>query len=377
MLTSIELAVGCNEASDLLPVHSPELLAAHDAIRAFWTVLDEGPVEDCLALLLQRRSGEWQAHHLAVDAGGEAGRTEDGEALAYHDGWVYVVGSHFGSKAGPLRPRRAFFARFREDAAATGTVPLHVVRNQFRLHRALNDALRGPLVAALLPGERVHARFIADTRARGAAKAKSWTARLAAGDLPCNVEGAAFTAAGTMLLGLRFPVTTGGEPILVEIAGVAGMFDTDPATWPAVVRTYILTGATPPGALTGFRALSARPDGAYDAVIGSIDATGKGSVLLDDHPAGGGVTCRHVRFRLPGRPAASARGGGGPGGGARGGGGQGGSGQGGGGPAPDRMVSAGVVADLAPFHNVEGLSEVDGIRYYVTDEDHRVALWHG
>jgi hypothetical protein len=33
------------------------------------------------------------------------------------------------------------------------------------------------------------------------------------------------------------------------------------------------------------------------------------------------------------------------------------------------------VADLAPFHNVEGLCEADGIRYYVTDEDHRVALW--
>lgn len=344
MLTPIELTVGCNEASDLLPVHSVELLAAYDARRAFWTVLDEGPVEDCLALLVERTGGGWEAHHVRAEAGPETGRTEDGEALAYADGWVYVVGSHFGSKGGPLRPKRAFFARFREADAAGSSIGLQVVRNQFRLHRALNDTLGEAHLSTLEPGERVHARFIVETLVRGAGKAKSWVARLAHGDLPCNVEAAAFTPAGTLLLGLRYPVTRAGRPLLVEIAGVAGMFDDDPRTWPAVVRAYVLTGVTPDGALTGFRALSARPDGSYDAVIGSIDATGKGSVLLEDHPTGGDVTCRHVRFRLPGSGPETA---------------------------------GEVVAELAPFHNVEGLTELDGTRYYVTDEDHRVALWVG
>ena len=78
-LRLLEFVVAGNEASDLLPVRSPALLRAHGARRGFWTVLDEGPVERCLALLLERVDGEWVAHHVAADAGPENGRTEDGE----------------------------------------------------------------------------------------------------------------------------------------------------------------------------------------------------------------------------------------------------------------------------------------------------------
>ncbi|MFE9203774.1 hypothetical protein [Micromonospora sp. NPDC007230] len=341
-LRPVEFVVAGNEASDLLPVRSPALLRAHGARRGFWTVLDEGPVERCLALLVERHDGEWVAHHVAADAGRENGRTEDGEALAHHDGWVYVFGSHFGSKAGPLRPRRAFVARFREEDAAYGTLPVHVVRNQFRLHRAVNDALAAAPLTPLPPGDRVRHRFIVETLARGTARAKSWVCRLAADDVPLNVEAAAFTPAGTVLLGLRFPVTAEGEPILVELAGVPDMFGAQPG-WPRAVGAYALSGVTPPGALTGFRAVTPTPDGGYAAVIGSIDALGKGSVLLDDHPHGGAVTSRHVRFRWD--------------------------------VTPDARVAGKLVAELAPFHHVEGLAELDGRCYYVTDEDHRVALW--
>jgi hypothetical protein len=367
-LTSVELAVGSNEASDLLPVFAPEVLAAHGARRAFWTVLDEGTVEQCLALLLERPDGVWTAHHAVFDAGVETGRTEDGEALARWGEWIYVLGSHFGSKGGPLRPKRAFFARFREaDAGRPGTaldsgagpraagtrhgdqrpaVQLQIVRNQFRLHRLVNDALRAADITPLPPGNRVRARFIVETINRGTAREKSWATRLTPDDLPLNVEAAAFTPSGTLLLGLRFPVTEKGEPVLVEIAGVEGMFDTDTRTWPEVVGAYALTGVTPPGTLVGFRALTATGGGGYEAVVGSIDALGKGSVLLDDHPEGGDVTSRHIRFRLP---------------------------------APDggRRVPAELLDDLAPFHNVEGLAVDGDQRVYVTDEDHRVAVWLG
>jgi hypothetical protein len=343
-LRLVEFVVAGNEASDLLPVRSAALLRAHHARRGFWTVLDEGPVESCLALLLERDDGEWVAVHVPADAGPENGRTEDGEALAHHDGWVYVFGSHFGSKGGPLRPRRAFVARFREDDAAAGTLPVRVVRNRFRLHRAVNDALAAAPLTPLPPGDRVRHRFIGETVARGTARGKSWVGRLAEDDLPLNVEAAAFTPAGTVLLGLRFPVTAAGEPILVELAGVADMFDAEPG-WPRAVGAYALTGVTPPGELTGFRAVVPTADGGYAAVIGSIDALGKGSVLLDDHPAGGRVTSRHVRFRLD--------------------------------AAGDGRIAGEPVADLAPFHHVEGLAELDGSCFYVTDEDHRVALWIG
>ena len=86
----------------------------------------------------------------------------------------------------------------------------------------------------------------------------------------------------------------------------------------------MLTGVTPPGALTGFRALvGARPTARFDAVVGSIDATGKGSVLLDDHPMGGDVTSRTCASRCR---ATRTR----------------------------HEVAGEQVADLAPFHNVEG-----------------------
>ncbi|MGC4887087.1 hypothetical protein [Micromonospora sp. DT227] len=344
-LRLVEFLVAGNEASDLLPVRSPTLLRAYGARRGFWTVLDEGPVEQCLALLLERDDGEWVAHHVPADAGPENGRTEDGEALAHHDGWVYVFGSHFGSKAGPLRPRRAFVARFREDDAVSGPLAVHVVRNRFRLHRAINDALVAAPLATLPPGERVRQRFVTETVARGTARAKGWVSRLAEDDLPLNVEAAAFTPAGTALLGLRFPVTAAGEPIYVELAGVAGMFDRAAPSWPRALGAYALTGVTPAGALAGFRAITPTDDGGYAAVIGSIDALGKGSVLLDDHPHGGKVTSRHVRFRHA--------------------------------AADDARVGAELVAELAPFHHVEGLAEEAGRCYYVTDEDHRVALWIG
>ena len=224
-------------------------------------------------------------------------------------------------------------------------MPLQIVRNQFRLHRAdQRRAARRRPCTLLKPGERVHDRFIVrDARPGARAKAKSWV------DPADARRPAAATSrrprsrpAGTLLLGLRFPVTEAGEPILVEIAGVAGMFDDD-AAYLAVGRRRVradrrhaarradrLPGAVGP------------PRRAFDAVVGSIDATGKGSVLLDDHPMGGDVTSRHVRFRLP---------------------------------EPSHEAAGELVADLAPFHNVEGLAEVDGVRYYVTDEDHRVALW--
>lgn len=335
--------MGGNEASDLLPVRSSALLRAHGARRGFWTVLDEGPVEQCLALLLELDDGTWTAHHVPADAGADNGRTEDGEALAHHDGWVYVFGSHFGSKAGPLRPRRAFVARFREEDAARGPLPVQVVRNRFRLHRVVNDALTKAPFTPLPPGDRVRSRFIGETVARGTARSKGWVDRLVADDVPLNVEAVAFTPAGTALLGLRFPVTVDGDPILVELAGVSRMFAPSP-TWPEALGAYVLTGVTPPGALAGFRAVAPAADGGYAAVIGSIDALGKGSVLLEDHPAGGDVTSRHVRFQLPGK---------------------------------GRHLAGELVADLAPFHHVEGLAEVDGSNFYVTDEDHRVALWVG
>jgi hypothetical protein len=339
----VELTAAGNEASDLLPVLDKDLLAELGARHAYWTVLDEGPVEECLAMLVETPGG-WTARHVSADPGEHSRRTEDGEALARHDGWVYVLGSHFGSKAGPLRPKRAFIARFQESAKPV----LQVVRHRFALHRAVNDALAelaaiGHPVAPAGPAAAVHAGFIEETLRRGQAKAKDWVDQLLHGDHPINIEGAAFTPAGTLLIGLRWPVTAAGEPILVELAGVPELFG--PAAGSAslrVVGAYALTGVGP--GPVGVRALAARADGSYDVIVGSIDALNKGSVLLDEHPAARDATCRHARFTLPTTAPA--------------------------------VIATRLVADLAPLHHVEGVAELDGGALYVTDEDHRIALWH-
>ena len=314
----IELTAAGNEASDLLKVHDAALLNELGARAAFWTVLDEGPVEECLALLVQSHDGTWAARHLNADAGEHTGRTEDAEALAYHDGFVYVLGSHFGKKKGPLKARRAFIARFRESLEPK----LEISRHAFALHRRINDAIAGSGIAGT-PAEEVHARFIAATRQRATAKGRPWVDQLVPGDHPINVEGAAFSREGTLLLGLRWPVTAEGEPFLVEVSKSL-----------RVEGVHRLTGVGQ-GPL-GIRALSARDDGSFDVIVGSIDAIDKGSVLLDAHPEAREATCRHYRFRLGEKPI--------------------------------------LVRDLAPLHHIEGVSELDGQPIYVTDEEHRICL---
>jgi len=352
-LTTIDLQRGGNEASDLLPVENDALLAAHAWDRGFWTVLDEGHVEDSVAVLGHRADAGsdagWEIHALTCLAGKQTGRTTDAEACARRDGWIYVVGSQYGSKGGPLQAKRAWVARFREETidreVPETEVALDVQRNQFRLHRVVNDAIDEADVVPIVPGDTVRDRFIAQTLENGRVKEKSWAHRLRERDVPINVEGAAFRPSGTLLLALRFPTSAEGEPLLVELSGVPEMFD-DPDAWPRAERVWVLEGATPPGALTGFRALSHAGEDTFDAIIGSIDATGKGSVLLEDHPAGAEVECAHWRFTLPkNRTIEEAV------------------------RVPGELVRA-----LHGLRNVEGLS-VDGDRaFYVTDEDERIQL---
>ena len=292
--------------------------------------------------------GGWVAQHVPADAGVENGRTEDGEALAHHDGWVYVFGSHFGSKAGPLRPRRAFVARFREDDAAPGYAA----------------GARGPQPVPAAPGgqrrPRRRRRSPCCRRGSGYGTGSSsrpwpgappgrrrWVSRLAEDDLPVNVEAAAFTPAGTVLLGLRFPVTDRGEPILVEVAGCGR--DVRPAGgWPRVVGAYALTGVTRPGALTGFRALSARrTTAAYDGGD-RLDRRARQGLGTARRPSDGGeVTSRHVRFRLGGR---AERG---------------------------RYRPVSWSPTWRRCTTSREWPSWTACRYYVTDEDHRVALWIG
>jgi hypothetical protein len=339
-----------NEASDLAPVFEPEVLRERGWDLAFVTVLDEAHAEDALAVLTHPDGagpGEgWDARRLTAKAGSAAGMTEDAEACSRRDGVVYLLGSQFGSKAGPLAASRSWVARASEtslaDALDGGEVTLEIARTRFGLHRAINDALTAAAVELLPLGPHAREAYIDATIALGAAKGKRWAGRVKSGDHPINVEGMAFRADGRALLGLRYPVTADGRPLLVEIDDLDAVF-AEPDAVPRCSTVWTLEAGNPEEPV-GIRALHTGGDDRFDAVVGDLDAAGKGATVLEDHPQGAAARSRHVRFELPLVAA--------------------------GGP-----VGVEEVHDFGEVRRVEGVVVApDGHAYYVIDDEGRVAL---
>ena len=291
-----------NEASDLCLLEAPQLLERRGWDRAFLTVLDEAHAEESLALLGHQAGAEvgegWHAERVPAKPSSGAGKTEDAEACARRDGFVYALGSQFGSKAGPLDAGRSWIARVAEDALGGDDKPeLEIARLRFGLHRAINDAIARSGVELIERGPTTTDRYIDATIARGAAKSKRWAGRVSAADHPINVEGAEFRANGRLVLGLRYPVSAAGHPLLVEVEGVEGLF-ADPDAVPRCSNVWELEvgGVDAP---MGVRALNTEGDDRFDAIVGDLDAAGKGATILADHPEGGRAASLHVRFSLP------------------------------------------------------------------------------
>ena len=341
---TIDLDLHPNEASDLLPVENERILAAHGWDRAFWTVLDEGAVENCVALVGHSggdaEEGAWSVARPRFRVKAHEGATEDAEACARRDGWIYVVGSHYGSKAGPLEGKRAFLARFREgDVEGEGSkVKMQVAMNKFRLHRAVNDALAAFGPALLGTGPKARKRFLAKKPGGVGKRARG---RVHETDVPINVEGAVFNDVGALLLGLRYPVTAEGKPIIAELVGIERLFE-DRRAAPVARRFWVIDNIGSREEPVGFRALHRRGRELH-AIVGNLDAVGKDSTLLEDHPEGSKAMCTHVRIKLSNAKD--------------------------GGPVPGETVQT---FDLS---NVEGLATGSAGRfYYVTDENDRVHL---
>ena len=162
------------------------------------------------------------------------------------------------------------------------------------------------------------------------------------GDQPINVEAAEFRADGRLLLGLRYPVTADGHPLLVEIHDVESLF-ADPDALPRAGAVWWLENVGSAAAPVGFRGLDTRGDDRFDAIVGDLDAANKSATVLEDHPEGGRAASEHVRFALPGD---------------------------GGGP-----VDAEVVHHFGDIRRVEGVAiDHEGHSHYVIDEEGHVAL---
>jgi hypothetical protein len=338
-----------NEASDLSRVFGPETLARHGWDRAFATVLDETCAEECVALLVHAAGTEldegWDAIRVATEPTAGKGKTEDAEACAVRGGFLYVLGSQFGKKAGPLSPRRSWIARVSEEALAealqNGKPELEVVRLRFGLHRAINDALADAAVELLPLGPRTREAYIDATIALGAEKGKRWAGMVKSSDHPVNVEAAEFRSDGRLLLGLRYPTTADGHPILVELHDAEALFD---GAEPRCGNVWVLEGVGSREAPAGLRGLETRGDDRFDAIVGDLDAAGKSATVLEDHPEGGNAPSEHVRFRLP----LTAGGG---------------------------SVSAERVHGFGELRRVEGIAvDFEGHAHYVIDEEGRVAL---
>ena len=115
-----------DEASALAACHNRVLLDAYGFDRAFWVVSDEAQAHTCLALLgrqgleAEREDGDsdgspgepgsagdtsWMVVKVKAkrSKGSTKAETDDPECIARAGAWIYVMGSHFGSKTGPLR----------------------------------------------------------------------------------------------------------------------------------------------------------------------------------------------------------------------------------------------------------------------------------
>lgn len=346
----LELNLHPNEASGLLTVENDALLRDHGWEFALWAVLDEGEIQDCIAVLGHERGADisegWDIVRLHATLTGDSGKTEDAEAITRHDGRVYVFGSHFGSKSGPLQPKRGFVARFRESDVEHATddpaVEIEVFRESFALHRLINDALKagGPDLVPL--GPKSYEALIEETIRRGAEKNKKWSSLVREDDYPINIEGAAFRSDGALLLGLRFPVAADGRPILVELEGVERLFEPG-GELPEVKGFWVVDAVGRNGEIAGVRDLAIAGDELH-LVTGNVDSRDKQSVLIQDYPGGRNTVATHFRCTLP----------------------------------PDKhsgSLEAGFIREFPALPRVEGIAITDdGHFFYVTDEDEGVHL---
>lgn len=307
-MREIVLDEPASEASSLLAIRNSALLEAEGWDLAFWTCSDEDPVEEALGILARRRDHDsqkdpadgWEHRRIKKVRLPVQRKTEDCEALARQGDWIYVVGSHYGAKGGQLEPGRHFIARFNETQIQgklkDTDLEIEIARGTFKLHRLLNDGLRASGLQLLSRGK-AEEKTLRKTLRKGEKNGKKWAERLREDDWPLNVEGAEFRDSGSLLLGLRYPVTVDGHPILAEIGGVEKLF-ADPPEDPTLLRFWVLGNVGTAEEPRGIRALDRRGRELH-VITGNLDSLPEQSAVVKDHPEGKDVPAQHHRFTLP------------------------------------------------------------------------------
>lgn len=344
-LMELEVEIAPNEGSGLCAIGSGAVLDRLGWDIGFWVVLDDtGVGEGTVAVGRSRKDGAiaWQARTLETALDGGA-LTDDGEDCVRVGGWIYVFGSHYGSKEGPLERERQFVARFREsDAFGDGPVRMELASTGFRLHRLLNDALAAAGIELWPLAHEVREALVGSAIVGAEEDGRDeHAARIEPGDQPINIEGVAGHGEG-VLVGLRYPTSADGHPLLIELSAIEALFSGE---LPAVERVWVVEGVGNRWVPAGIRGLGEGPDGALEALTGNLDSTGKGSVLIDAHPEAGLARSAHFRLELE---AATGKHG---------------------------VASAELVREFPGLTRVEGVAHDPlGRTFYVSDVDDRVAL---
>ncbi len=343
-----DLDLDPNEASGLQRVGSPDLLDALGWDLGLWSVLDEVDASECVVMLGHAAGASlhegWTSRRLNARRVGHDGPVQDAEAVAIWDGRVYVFGSHHGHKVGPIRRKVQWVARFAESEVTLGddgapSVPLTVVHTELRLHRLLNDALLDSGLDLLAMTDEMNAAFIDATI--GKLRGTPEEGRVRPGDWTVNIEGADFTDAGALLLGLRFPVGADGSALIVQLTDWDAMFD-QPWQLPTVEAIWQVDAVGRNGTLAGVRDLCTFGDTLH-VVTGDLDSAGKGSIIRDSYDGGTSTVSTHFSTKL--------------------------SGAGGG------RVDAQFVREFADNPRIEGVAvDAQGRFFYVSDEDESVSL---
>lgn len=344
-----DLDLSPNEASGLKRVGDTTVLEHFGWDRGFWAVLDDVDADDCVVLLGHAQDAPledgWSAHRLQGERSGTVEKVTDAEAVASWNGCVYIFGSHHGGKEGPIKDETQWVARFDEaavvgsDAGGVPGVSLTMVHTRFRLHRLVNDMLANSGVDVIDMADSTRAAFIDQTieNLRGTDD----EGKVRPGDWTINIEGADFTSDGDLLLGLRFPITADGRPLVVQLRGWEGLFD-DPMALPELQAIWEVDAVGRNGSLAGVRDLYVDGDDLH-VVSGDLDSAGKGSVIREDYEGGTSTVSTHFVATL-----ANDKGG---------------------------RVEARLVREFEDSPRIEGMAaDADGRFFYVSDEDETISL---
>ncbi|HEX8254478.1 MAG TPA: hypothetical protein VF846_15140 [Thermoanaerobaculia bacterium] len=266
-----------NEASALVAIHDHALLDALGFELAFWIASDEKPAREAIAALGRTKDGEWNVAQLTTRQGTSSTSkpAEDCETIARAGAWIYVFGSQFGSKKGILEPKRHFVIRFNESQVRNMEVEIDLARAPFVLHRLINDALHARNIELIARND----DFIENTRKLARSKKKAWRKLVQKDDHPINVEGAAFLPNGHLLLGLRYPSTAEGQPILVEVERIDALFEGEE---PRIASVWVIENAGAADAPAGVRELDAR-GAAIHVITGALDNPGVPTGARNEH----------------------------------------------------------------------------------------------